>query len=233
MNRQSLTRRQKRKEPAAERYRAVLAENRLFKGLTEKQTNRALQILKAEFREYRKGEFLHHAGQPMSRFSLVLYGAVRVCTDDIEGNRMIMADVPPGVTFGESLCFLKIPEPMVYACAAEDTGVLWLSPEACFSDRADAELELQKRFTALLAERALAMNDRIQILSKLTLRKKLIAFFTNASRKAGSRTFSISMNRDDMADYVGTNRSALSRELAEMKREGILDYYRNSFQLCE
>ena len=233
MNRQSLTRIQKRKEPAAERYRAVLAENRLFKGLTEKQTNRALQILKAEFREYRKGEFLHHAGQPMSRFSLVLYGAVRVCTDDIEGNRMIMADVPPGVTFGESLCFLKIPEPMVYACAAEDTGVLWLSPEACFSDRADAELELQKRFTALLAERALAMNDRIQILSKLTLRKKLIAFFTNASRKAGSRTFSVSMNRDDMADYVGTNRSALSRELAEMKREGILDYYRNSFQLRE
>jgi CRP-like cAMP-binding protein len=233
MNRQSLTRIQKRKEPAAERYRAVLAENRLFKGLTEEQTDRALQILKAEFREYRKGEFLHHAGQPMSRFSLVLYGAVRVCTDDIEGNRMIMADVPPGVTFGESLCFLKIPEPMVYACAAEDTGVLWLSPEACFSDRADAELELQKRFTALLAERALAMNDRIQILSKLTLRKKLIAFFTNASRKAGSRTFSVSMNRDDMADYVGTNRSALSRELAEMKREGILDYYRNSFQLRE
>ena len=231
MNRQSLTRIQKRKEPAAERYRAVLAENRLFKGLTEEQTDSALQILKAEFREYRKGEFLHHAGQPMSRFSLVLYGAVRVCTDDIEGNRMIMADVPPGVTFGESLCFLKIPEPMVYACAAEDTGVLWLSPEACFSDRADAELELQKRFTALLAERALAMNDRIQILSKLTLRKKLIAFFTNASRKAGSRTFSVSMNRDDMADYVGTNRSALSRELAEMKREGILDYYRNSFQL--
>ena len=233
MNRQSLTRIQKRKEPASERYRAVLAENRLFKGLTEEQTDRALQILKAEFREYRKGEFLHHAGQPMSRFSLVLYGAVRVCTDDIEGNRMIMADVPPGVTFGESLCFLKIPEPMVYACAAEDTGVLWLSPEACFSDRADAELELQKRFTALLAERALAMNDRIQILSKLTLRKKLIAFFTNASRKAGSRTFSVSMNRDDMADYVGTNRSALSRELAEMKREGILDYYRNSFQLRE
>ena len=233
MNRQSLTRIQKRKEPAAERYRAVLAENRLFKGLTEEQTDRALRILKAEFREYRKGEFLHHAGQPMSRFSLVLYGAVRVCTDDIEGNRMIMADVPPGVTFGESLCFLKIPEPMVYACAAEDTGVLWLSPEACFSDRADAELELQKRFTALLAERALAMNDRIQILSKLTLRKKLIAFFTNASRKAGSRTFSVSMNRDDMADYVGTNRSALSRELAEMKREGILDYYRNSFQLRE
>ena len=76
------------------------------------------------------------------------------------------------------------------------------------------------------------MPDRqLQILSKLTLRKKLIAFFTNASRNAGSRTFSVSMNRDDMADYMGTNRSALSRELAEMKREGILDYYRNSFQL--
>ena len=214
-----------------EQHQTVLNKSRLFNGMDSGQTDRALQTLKAEFREYRKGEFLHHAGQPMSRFCLVLYGAVRVCTDDIEGSRMIMADVPPGVTFGESLCFLRIPEPMVYACAAEDTGVLWLSPEACFSDSVDAELELHRRFTALLAERALAMNDRIQILSKLTLRKKLIAFFTNASRNAGSRTFSVSMNRDDMAVYMGTNRSALSRELAEMKREGILDYYRNSFQL--
>ena len=220
-----------RVESVSKEYRTVLAENRLFKGMTEEQTECAQQILKAEFREYRKGEFLHHAGQPMNRFGLVLCGAVRVCTDDIEGNRMIMADVSPGVTFGESLCFLEIPEPAVYAYAADATVVVWLSPEACFSDNTDPKLELQKRFTALLAERALAMNDRIQILSKLTLRKKLIAFFTNASRNAGSKTFSVSMNREDMAAYMGTNRSALSRELAEMKLEGILDYYRNSFQL--
>ena len=221
----------KLKDPAMEPFRAVLGKNRLFRGMTEARMDRALQILRAEYREYRKGEFLHHAGQPMNRFGLVLCGAVRVCTDDIEGSRMIMAEVSPGVTFGESLSFLRIPEPGIYVTAAEDTGVLWLSAEECFSEQADAELELPKRFTALLAERALAMNDRIQILSKLTLRQKLIAFFTSASRSAGSRTFSVSMNREDMAVYMGTNRSALSRELAQMKREGILDYYRNSFQL--
>lgn len=224
-------RKQKPKEPAAEQYRTVLAKNRLFRGLTEEQADRALRLLKAEFREYRRGEFLHHAGQPMERFGLVLYGAVRVCTDDIEGSRMIMADVPPGVSFGESLSFLQIPDPMIYAYAAEDTGVLWLSAKECFAEPDDTGLELRNRFTALLAERALAMNDRIQILSKLTLREKLTAFFTIAARNAGNKTFSISMNRDDMAAYIGTNRSALSRMLAEMKREGILDYYRNSFQL--
>ena len=167
----------------------------------------------------------------MEKFGLVLYGAVRVCTDDIEGNRMIMADVPPGVSFGESLSFLEIPEPMIYAYAADDTGVLWLSAKECFQEHSESDLELRNRFTALLADRALAMNDRIQILSKLSLREKLTAFFTIAARNAGNKTFSISMNRDDMAAYIGTNRSALSRALAEMKREGILDYYRNSFQL--
>lgn len=222
---------QKPKETAEKQYRAVLAQNRLFSGLTEEQTDRALQLLKAEFREYRKGEFLHHAGRPMEKFGLVLYGAVRVCTDDIEGNRMIMADVPPGVSFGESLSFLEIPEPMIYAYAADDTGVLWLSTKECFQEQSESDLELRNRFTALLADRALAMNDRIQILSKLSLREKLTAFFTIAARNAGNKTFSISMNRDDMAAYIGTNRSALSRALAEMKREGILDYYRNSFQL--
>ena len=231
MKGQHSARMQKTKASATEQYRDVLAQNRLFKGLTEEQADRAMQLLKAEFREYRKGEFLHHAGRPMERFGLVLYGAVRVCTDDIEGNRMIMADVPPGVSFGESLSFLEIPEPMIYAYAADDTGVLWLSAKECFQEQSETDLELRNRFTALLADRALAMNDRIQILSKLTLREKLTAFFTIAARNAGNKTFSISMNRDDMAAYIGTNRSALSRALAEMKREGILDYYRNSFQL--
>ena len=231
MKGQHAARMQKTKISTTEQYRDVLAQNRLFKGLTEEQADRAMQLLKAEFREYRKGEFLHHAGRPMERFGLVLYGAVRVCTDDIEGNRMIMADVPPGVSFGESLSFLEIPEPMIYAYAADDTGVLWLSAKECFQEQSETDLELRNRFTALLADRALAMNDRIQILSKLTLREKLTAFFTIAARNAGNKTFSISMNRDDMAAYIGTNRSALSRALAEMKREGILDYYRNSFQL--
>ena len=115
MKGQHSARMQKTKTSATEQYRDVLVQNRLFKGLTEEQADRALQLLKAEFREYRKGEFLHHAGRPMERFGLVLYGAVRVCTDDIEGNRMIMADVPPSVSFGESLSFLEIPEPMIYA----------------------------------------------------------------------------------------------------------------------
>ena len=231
MNRQSLTRIQKRKEPAAERYRAVLAENRLFKGLTEEQTDRALQILKAEFREYRKGEFLHHAGQPMSRFSLVLYGAVRVCTDDIEGNRMIMAEVAPGNSFAESLCFLRTKESPVYIFAAEDSDLLWLSTEDLFAASDAFHMEIQQRFTATLAAKALTMNNRIQVLSRLSLRGKLTAYFTELAAAQGSDVIRLPMNREDTAAYIGANRSALSRELAQMKAEGLIDYRKNEIRI--
>ena len=78
--------------------------------------------------------------------------------------------------------------------------------------------------TAMLAKRALAMNDRIQILSKLRLREKLMTYFTELSREQKSKVLTLPFNREDMAAYIGTNRSALSRELSRMKQDGIIDY---------
>ncbi|MBQ2118632.1 MAG: winged helix-turn-helix domain-containing protein, partial [Clostridia bacterium] len=75
------------------------------------------------------------------------------------------------------------------------------------------------------------MNSRIQILSKLTLREKLLTFFSDQAKKSGADTFSVPLDRKDMATYLGADRSALSRELSRMKREGLIDYYRNSFRI--
>ena len=75
------------------------------------------------------------------------------------------------------------------------------------------------------------MNDRIQILSKLSIRDKLITFFSQYSNRYGSQEFEIPFDRNDMATYLGVNRSALSRELAHMREEGIIDFHKNQFQI--
>lgn len=213
-------------------YRAVLSSCPLFSGLGEEALTRALSFFGARKVLFRRGEFLHRAGEPLTCFGLVLEGAVQVAGDDRDGNRMIMATVSPGETFGESLCFLGVREAPVYITAAEDCAVLRLSPESLSRAGADPqEAEFSRRFTAMLAARTLRMNDRIQILSRLTLRGKLIAFFSDQAKKNGSDTFSIPLDRADMAAYLGADRSALSRELSRMKREGLIDYYRNSFRL--
>ena len=209
-----------------------LRANPLFAGLSRDEFAQQLKVMKAEKASCEKGEMLQSSGEPIRRFGIVLSGAVRVCVDDIEGNRMIMAEVAPGVSFAESLCFLKTRESPVYIVAAEDSEVLWLSTEALFSDPADPFLtELHRRFTAALAAKALTMNNRIQVLSRLTLRGKLTAYFTGLAAAQGSNLIRLPMNREDTAAYIGVNRSALSRELSRMKAEGLIEYRKNEVRI--
>ena len=207
---------------------SVLRTNPLFAELDPPAFSRLLDLMRAERAAFEKGSLLHGPGVPMDRFGIVLSGAVQVCLDDIEGNRMIMAEVAPGTSFGESLCFLRVQESPVYIFASEDTEVLWLSTEELFSVSGDPfRTDIQRRFTAALAAKNLTMNNRIQVLSKLSLRSKLTAYFTELAAAQGSDTIRLPMNRDDTAAYIGANRSALSRELARMKADGLINYRKN------
>ncbi len=214
------------------KYADVMKKCALFADLDGERLISALRYFNATAAHCEKGEFIHHAGEKMDRFGLVLKGVVQVCTDDLNGNRMIMANVTAGNTFGEALCFLRIPAAPVYIYATEPVVFLWLSTDHVSQmTRSAEESEWKNRFITIVAERSLKMNSRVQILSKLTLREKLNAFFTDRARKAGSDTFILPLSRDDMADYLGTNRSALSRELSKMKKEGIIDFYKGSFRI--
>ena len=212
----------------AEKHGRVLRKNKLFSGFYGSELISALSFFQAKEQTYRKGEFLHLYGEPLDHFGFVLSGTVHVCTDDIDGTQTIMADVSEGDVFGESLCFLQVPETPVYILAAEDARVLWLKADGV---RRGGGGEFSNRFVAVIAEKALSMNSRVQILSKKSLRLKLVAFFTEFSRRAGSTTFSVPFDRSGMAVYLGTDRSALSRELSRMKSEGLIDYYKNTFRL--
>ena len=215
------------------RSEQLLAGTTLFRGIGGSELGDALKAMRASGSSYTRGELLCRLGQQVERFGLVLSGKIQVCMDDIDGNRMIMANVTAGGTFGESLCFLHTAESPVYIVATEDAEVLWLRPDELFT-AGDDELsaKLRNRFTAMIAERALSMNTRIQILSKLSIREKLIALFSSYS-SAGADSFEVPFNREDMAAYIGADRSAMSRELSKMKAEGIIDYHKETFRILK
>ena len=209
-----------------------IKKNALFEGLTDEELSRALEMFSAVNTRYEKGQHLLRAGEPFLRFGILLSGAVSVYMDDIDGERMIMASVGEGDTFGESHAYLGTKESPVYILAALDTEVVWLSPSSLYGVLGDAlALRLRERFTALLAKRALYQNERIQILSKPKIRARLVAFFTQWEAKTKSKTFSVPFDRASLAVYLGVNRSALSRELSAMKDEGLIDFYKNTFKL--
>lgn len=217
-------------------FESVLKKHPLFKNLNETEFLHAVSFLKVSERRYRKGEHPIRMGEPFLFFGVVTEGAVQVYTDDIDGGHMMMANVGCGDSFGESLAYFATSESPVYVLAAEDTTIVWLSAavlkeNALAKNRESTAALLCERFTALLAERALSQNDRIQILSKATIRERLVTFFTQWEHRSKSRTFSIPFDRNSLAVYLGVNRSALSRELSKMKAEGSIDFFKNSFRL--
>ncbi len=201
----------------------------LFKGLGS-QLPQALKVYAAREKTHPKGDILKAVYRLLPAFGLVLSGTVQAYMDDFDGQPMLMSNVSAGGTFGEALCYLQRESP-VYIIAREDCRVLWLETAWMHGDNLDdLRNMLARRFTAMLAERTLSMNDRIQILSKPSLRGKLTALLSQHEKQKG-QPFLLPMDRAGMAAYLGADRSALSRELSNMQREHILTYHKNQFRL--
>ena len=201
----------------------------LFHGLSKADFEAALLFFCAKKEAYKKGTILSLLSDPSPSFALVLSGTVHVCYEEADGNRVIYAAVTDGQTFGESLRYLML-EPNVYPIAETDIELLLLSTENLhIFPKTPLEFELQSRFTSMIAKKALEMNGRIQILSKHKMRDKIYATFSLFGGKADAKPFSLPFDRYGMAFYLGVDRSALSRELSLLKKDGVLSYRKNQF----
>lgn len=90
---------------------------------------------------------------------------------------------------------------------------------------------LLRNYISIVAKKGLVLHERIDCLLRPTIREKILTYLQCIAREQQKRTFTIPMNRNSMAEYLNVERSALSRELSYMKRDGIIDYHKNTFRL--
>ncbi len=206
----------------------------LFSDMTPEEITRLCELLHASERRYPKGASLISPGDPLPAFGLLLSGTVQVSMDDVDGNHIVMANVIPGATFAEALVCSGAAESPICAAATQDCAVLWLqgaplTSPAFFADPLCARFAAN--FIRTLSHRILQFNDRVQILSKKTIREKLITLFSQQVQRQRTRQIVLDMDRSALADYLGTDRSALSRELSRMKHAGMISYWKNQFYI--
>ncbi len=209
----------------------AMRNSKLFQNMTDTEIQEALSFFKAEKQSFTKNEIIKNTNTQLKAFGLVLSGTITVFMDDFDGNCLVMSSAMQSETFGESLCFLQRNEP-VYITASQNTEILWLHCDNLRKDCSCASAcDLRNRFTALLASRALTMNDRIQILSKYTIREKLITYFSQCANRTQNNTFTLPLDRASLASYIGTERSALSRELHKMQNDNIIKINKDEITL--
>ena len=201
---------------------AVLRRNPLFQDLPE-QTISAL-VSAARPRRYDRGETILRAGQTTRSLSVVLSGAVRLEREDAMGNRELVGQLHAGEIFAEVFAVLPDSPVMVTAVAAERTEVLFLLVE-----RLTAQPETALRLLQLMARKNAALSEKLRHVSRRTTRGKLLSYLDAERRRARSERFTLRYDRQQLADYLAVDRSAMCRELSRLRAEGVLDYDRKDF----
>ena len=175
-------------------------------------------------KDYARGQIILHAGNLAPQVGLVLTGRVHIEMSDPWGGRGILGSVGPGEIFAESYALCAQPL-QVDAVCAEDARILLLD-----ADRAlRAVPRLCQNLLSICARKNLALSRRIFCTSAPTVRARVITYLSTAGRQGDELV--LPFNRQQLADYLNVDRSALSRELGRMRDDGLLTFHKNRFRL--
>ncbi len=184
-------------------------------------------------RTFQKGDTVLHEGSRVRQIGLVLSGRVMIRHLDLWGNESILSHADSGHIFAESYALSGEPI-LVNVTAEETTDVLFLDV-AMFTDPQYQNLSWYPKMLcsmlALSTRKNLLLSERIFCTGPKTVRGRLMIYLSSQASKAGRMDFTIPFNRQQLADYLNLDRSALSRELCRMRDEGILTFRKNSFHM--
>ena len=205
----------------------------LFWGFSEGDWQEAQNALPPRPRKFSKGAVVFRRGSQVASLGLVASGAVHIESVDPWGNRSLLSRVGPGQVFAETYALTGRPL-LVDAVAAQDSQVLLLPLKSLLPPPGGGrpwQEKVEKNLLRLFAEKNLALSNRIFFTAPKTLRGRVAAYLSAQRLEQGADTFQIPFNRQQLADYLGVDRSALSKELGRMRTQGLLDFHKNRFTL--
>lgn len=207
----------------------------LFRGMSTAETNDALNALSAREKSYRKGDVLLLAGDTTDEMGLVLEGSVTVESNDIWGNCTVLSLIEPGGFFAETYAYLSNEPLLVDVTANENCRILFLRIGSVQNLSAEDTSSWQKKLISNLLtisfHKNLILSGRSFHTAPKTVRGRLMSYLNAVSLKQGSTEFDIPYNRQQLADYLNVERTALSKELSKMQKDGILITKKNHFKL--
>lgn len=213
-----------------------LSNTQLFRGLEEEEIRSLLGCLNAEKRNYKKGETILSEGRITESVGIVLSGMAMISYCDIWGNNSILGNVAPGSVFAEVYACIPGQPLLVTVSAMEDTSVLFLNVGSVLTTCSNAcpfHSRLARNLLTVCAHKSLQLSQRIQHTGSKSVRGRLLSYFSECAKQAGSNSFMIPYNRQQLADYLNVDRSAMCNELSKMQKDGIIEYERNRILLIE
>lgn len=217
-----------------EKLSEAAARSPLFAGIEPGDLPALLVCLNARRAHYPKQTAVLREGEPVPCVGLVLEGRLQISKEDFMGNRNILAEAEPGDLFAEAYAFGKTEHFPLTVASASESAVLWLESRRIVASCASAcpfHARLVENMLSIVSGKNILLNRKIEHISRRTTREKVLAYLSDQAALHGAREFAIPFDRQELADYLCVDRSALSTELGNMQKEGALRFSRNRFTL--
>ena len=215
-------------------YFAALRACPLFDAISDQNLEAVISCLGASCRQYKKGQTILAEGDSADTLGIILAGSARISRVDYYGNRSIVASLEPSDIFGETYAFSGIDALPVSVVAGGDCAALLISAQRISKTCQSAcsfHGQMIYNLLHILAAKNLRFNQKNEITARKTTREKLLAYLHSEAKKNASSTFTIPYDRQELADYLGVDRSGLSAEISKLRQEGVLKSRKNEFTL--
>lgn len=216
------------------KYIPVLKRTKLFSGVGEEDIASLLSCLGARKKEYKKGEYILREGEHISDIFILVEGKIHIQKDDYWGNRSILSVISVGEMFGEGYAALESGALLNDVVAVEDSSVIFFDVKRILTTCSSAcrfhNMIVQNMFFAI-SDKNRKLVQKLGHMSGRTTRAKLISYLSEEAKRQGSSTFTVPFNRQQLADYLCVDRSAMSNELCKMRDEGMIKFEKSRFEL--
>jgi len=216
------------------KYIPILKRTKLFAGVSDDDIHSMLSCLGARLYNYAKGTYVLHQGEHLSDIMVLVKGSLHIQKDDFWGNRSILGHIEEGEMFGEAYIAPESGPLMNDVVALEDSSVIFFDVKRIITTCPSAcrfhSMVIQNVFFTI-SEKNRKLVRKLDHMSKRTTREKLISYLSEEARKHNSSSFTIPFNRQQLADFLSVDRSAMSTELSKMHGDGLIEFDRNKFKL--
>ena len=216
------------------KYVSVLKRTQLFAGVGDDEIASMLSCLGARLYTYKKGEYVLRQGEHLNDIIVLVDGNLHIQKDDYWGNRSILDQVAVGEMFGEAYVAPESGALLIDVVAVDESSVIFFDVKRIITTCSSAcrfhAMVVQNMFFAI-SEKNRKLVQKLGHMSKRSTREKLISYLSEEAKRHSSSSFTIPFNRQQLADFLSVDRSAMSNELCRMRNEGLLEFNKNSFRL--
>ncbi len=216
------------------KYIPVLKRTQMFSGVGSDEIESMLSCLGAKLYEYDKGDYVIKQGEHLNDIVVLVDGNLHIQKDDYWGNRSILAQIRVGEMFGEAYVAPESGPVINDVIAVEKSTVIFFDVKRILTTCPSAcrfhQVVVQNMFFAI-SEKNRQLVQKLSHMSKRSTREKLISYLSEEASKKNSSYFTIPFNRQQLADFLSVDRSAMSNELCKMRDDGLIEFEKNNFKL--